>query len=93
MEESDSDYGQMEGTEYFGTSIRLRPSASAGNNGERIVIESILGTTFSVSIAERLSFGGKEAIIPFVTGSASITGRSEFWIALDDPLYKGFILR
>jgi trans-L-3-hydroxyproline dehydratase len=61
--------------------------------GERIVIESILGTTFSGQVVQETTFGPHPAVIPEVEGAAFITGRSEFWIDPDDPLREGFILR
>ncbi len=61
--------------------------------GERIVVESILGTTFSGLVVEQTTFGPHPAVIPEVAGAAYITGRSEFWIDPDDPLREGFILR
>jgi len=39
------------------------------------------------------AFGEFAAVIPEVEGSAYMTGRNEFWIAPDDPLKEGFILR
>jgi trans-L-3-hydroxyproline dehydratase len=61
--------------------------------GEGMVIESIIGSRFTVLILEETSFGTYPAVIPEVEGSASITGRHEFLIDPDDPLRDGFILR
>ena len=61
--------------------------------GQTITIESILGTCFDVSIIETVPFGGFEAIIPEVTGSAFIVGENRFYFAPDDPLKNGFIFR
>jgi len=61
--------------------------------GKTIVIESILGTTFSVSAEREVEFGGKTAVIPHVTGSAHIIGQAEWWIDPNDPLREGFFLR
>ncbi len=61
--------------------------------GEKITIESILGTTMDVVVTEECSFGPHEAIIPEVTGEAWITGRNEFWFDPSDPLKEGFIFR
>jgi trans-L-3-hydroxyproline dehydratase len=60
---------------------------------EPIVVESILGTTFSAEVISTTAFGPFEAVIPRVTGSAFITGRNEFLLDPDDPLKDGFILR
>jgi proline racemase len=60
---------------------------------ERVTIESILGSTMSVEVVELTRFGPYDAVIPEVTGTASITGRHEFYFDPEDPFQKGFILR
>ena len=60
---------------------------------ERIVIESILGSTMSVTVVETTNFGSHDAVIPEVSGTASITGRNEFYFDPEDPLRAGFIFR
>ena len=60
---------------------------------ETIVIESILGTTFSVRVADRTRVGQYDAVIPEVEGTAHITGKHEFCIDPQDPLVRGFFLR
>jgi proline racemase len=60
---------------------------------EPIVVESILGTTFTGRIVETTAFGPYRAIIPEVEGTAHITGRHEFLVDPGDPLRDGFILR
>ena len=61
--------------------------------GQVITIESILGTTMEVEALEKTTFGGFEAIIPEVTGSASLTGKHTFYIDPGDPLKEGFLFR
>jgi len=61
--------------------------------GERFTVESILGTVMTGSVREMLRFGPHDAVVPEITGSAHITGRSEWWIDPDDPLGQGFLLR
>ena len=61
--------------------------------GERLMIESILGTRMTVQAAQTVKFGPFDAVIPEVGGSASITGRNEFYFDPEDPLCGGFILR
>jgi len=61
--------------------------------GESLVIESIIGSRFTVGIAETTRFGPYPAVIPEVEGRAFITGRHVFCIDPDDPLRHGFILR
>jgi len=60
---------------------------------EEITIESILGTTMTVQVAARTTFGPFAAVIPEVSGTAHFTGRHEFWFDPDDPLGRGFIFR
>jgi proline racemase len=61
--------------------------------GRPFVVESILGTCFTGCIEATTRVGPYDAVIPKVTGSASITGRNEFLIDPSDPLRYGFILR
>ena len=60
---------------------------------ERVSIESILGSTMSVQVVEVTKFGPYDAVIPEVSGTASIIGRNEFYFDPDDPFRKGFIFR
>ena len=59
---------------------------------EPLVIESVIGTTFTGRVVREVVFGPYQAIIPEVEGSAHITGRHEFLIDPDDPLKHGFII-
>ena len=61
--------------------------------GESIMIESIIGSTFSVKVEETTVFGQYNAVIPEVTGNAFITGKNKLWINPNDPLKDGFVLR
>ena len=56
------------------------------------VIESILGTTFTGKIVDRLTFHGIPAIIPEIKGNAYLIGKHEFVIDPKDPLQAGFRL-
>lgn len=78
-----------------GVSARAALHYAAGEIGlnERITIESILGSTMSVKVAGVTTFGPHDAIIPEVSGTASITGRHDFYFDPEDPLRTGFILR
>ena len=60
---------------------------------ERVTIESILGSTMSVEVVEVTKFGQYDAVIPEVSGTASIVGRNEFYFDPTDPYSNGFILR
>jgi trans-L-3-hydroxyproline dehydratase len=59
----------------------------------RVTIESILGSTMSVEVVGMTKFGPHDAVIPEVSGTASITGRNEFYFDPDDQFRKGFIFR
>ena len=54
------------------------------------VHESIIGTTFSAQVVDRLSVGEFPAIVPELSGSAWITGEHTFLVDPDDPLSAGF---
>lgn len=60
---------------------------------EPVTIESILGSTMSVRVVSTTKFGPHDAIIPEVSGTASITGRNEFYFDPEDPFRAGFIFR
>ena len=61
--------------------------------GEKITIESILGTTMDVCILKTEQYGPHKAIIPEVSGKSYFTGKNEFWFDPEDPLNRGFIFR
>ena len=63
------------------------------NPGEKMEIESILGTSMEVELAELTTFGPYRAVIPRVSGTASFTGSNHFYFDPGDPLKEGFILR
>jgi len=60
---------------------------------QEIYIESILGSLMSVRIDQIVNYHGLQAIIPEVSGTASITGRNEFYFDPEDPFREGFIFR
>jgi len=60
---------------------------------EEITIESILGSTMTVKVVEPCEYGSHQAVIPEVSGTASITGQNEFYFDPNDPLKDGFIFR
>jgi len=78
-----------------GVSARMAIQYAQGTMkiGDSMKIESILGSTFVGSIKETVDYGGLEAIIPNVAGTAFITGQHEFIIDPQDPMKDGFILR
>lgn len=80
-----------------GTGVSARAALLYANReiglNEPIVIESILGTTFTVEVVEEVRLGDHDAVIPKVTGSAFLTGENEFLIDPEDPLAGGFLVR
>ncbi|HYV11490.1 MAG TPA: proline racemase family protein, partial [Pyrinomonadaceae bacterium] len=78
-----------------GVSARAALHFAKGELGlnERVTIESILGSTMSVEVVEVTKFGPYDAVIPEVSGTASITGRNEFYFEPADPFRNGFIFR
>ena len=58
-----------------------------------MVIEGILGTTFTGEVVEETMFGPYAAVVPQVTGTAYIVGRNELLIDPGDSLGEGFLLR
>ncbi len=78
-----------------GVSGRVAIHHARGEVGvnQPIVIESVIGTTFSARVAQTTTFGPYAAIIPEIEGRAFITGLHEFLIDPNDPLKEGFILR
>lgn len=61
--------------------------------GETITVESLIGTQFQGAVNEITQVGTLAAIVPEVSGTAHIVGRSEFYIDPDDPLADGFLIR
>jgi trans-L-3-hydroxyproline dehydratase len=78
-----------------GVSARLALHHARGDLavGEDFVVESVLGTTFGGRVVGATRVGPHDAVIPRVSGSAHITGRSEWVLDPDDPLRDGFLLR
>jgi proline racemase len=78
-----------------GVSARAALHYAKGELGlnEKVAIESIVGSTMSVEVVELTKYGDYEAVIPEVSGTASITGKSEFYFDPQDEFREGFILR
>jgi len=78
-----------------GVSGRLAIHHARGEIGlnQPIVIESIIGSSFTGRVVGTTTFGPHPAVIPEVEGRAFIVGRNEFLIDPNDPLKHGFILR
>ena len=56
------------------------------------VHESIVGSTFSARVVDRTTVGDIPAIVPELSGTASITGEHTFIVEKDDLFKKGFRL-
>lgn len=78
-----------------GVSARLALHFAKGDIGiqQPLVIESIIGTTFTGRVLNQTTYGPHAAIVPEVEGTSYITGKHEFLIDPCDPLKNGFILR
>ncbi|MBD3223268.1 MAG: proline racemase, partial [Caldithrix sp.] len=61
--------------------------------GERLTIDSIIGTTFSGSIQSVVNAGPYEAVVPEIQGTAFITGTHDFMVDPNDTVHRGFVLR
>jgi trans-L-3-hydroxyproline dehydratase len=80
-----------------GTGVSGRAAVHHARNelevGERITIESIIGTTFDVEVVRECQVGHLSGVVPRVTGTAFVTGRHEFLLDPSDPLIEGVFLR
>ncbi len=75
-----------------GTSAKLAHlhAKNAIQIGEDFLYESFLGTVFRGRILETCTVGPYAAVIPQITGSASITGQATYLIDAADPVKYGF---
>ncbi|NEZ46040.1 proline racemase [Clostridium niameyense] len=78
-----------------GTSAKMALLYAEGKMkvGEEIINESIICTKFKGKILEKTKVGEYDAIIPEITGSAYVTGFSQFLVDPDDPVKYGFVLK
>lgn len=78
-----------------GTSAKLADLYAKGELkiGDSIINESIICTKFVGKILSGTKVGEFDAIVPEITGSAYITGFSQYLIDLEDPVKYGFILK
>ena len=60
--------------------------------GSRFTSQGLLGLSFTGRIAGVTQVEGRTAILPEVTGTAYLTGTSQFWFDPDDPLRAGYLL-
>jgi proline racemase len=78
-----------------GTAGRVAQLFSQGKlaMGQTLINESIVGTAFEGRVLEKTRVADFPAVIPEVSGRASITGYHTFVVDVDDPLPNGFFLR
>ncbi len=74
-----------------GTSAKLAVLHAKGElaEGQWFRSESVLGTAFRARIVGRTKVGRFDAVVPEITGSAWITGRTEFLLDPTDPCVYG----
>jgi proline racemase len=60
--------------------------------GDSMVSEGLLGLSFLGRIIGETIVANRPAILPEITGTAHITGTSQFFFDPDDPLRDGFLL-
>lgn len=77
-----------------GTSARLAVLHAAGELGvgEEFVNSGVIGTVYRARISATTTVAGTPAVVPEITGSAWLTGRSELWVDPTDPVAAGFLL-
>ena len=78
-----------------GTCARLAVLADDGRlpAGAALRHDSIVGSTFTGTVLDKVEVDGREAVLPQVTGTAYRTGEHVFTIDPHDPLVPGFVLR
>ncbi|WP_043497141.1 proline racemase family protein [Georgenia sp. SUBG003] len=78
-----------------GTSARLPLLVEDGllGAGETLTHDSIVGTRFTARVRESVDVVGRSAVVPEVTGRASMTGEHRFVLRDDDEVGTGFVLR
>ena len=62
-------------------------------DGERWTNESLIGTTMSARVLERITFHGRPAVIPEVSGTANFLGTATWVIDPADEVAQGFLVR
>lgn len=79
-----------------GTGVSARLALMYAKNeigiGEKITVESVIGTRFTGLVRAETTVGSYESIIPEVSGRATIIGKHEFILDPDDDIQDGFIL-
>jgi proline racemase len=60
--------------------------------GDRYTSRGLLGLAFTGRIAAETTVGGRPAILPELTGTAYLTGTSQFFFDPEDPVRDGYLL-
>jgi proline racemase len=60
--------------------------------GDRRVSRSIIGGEFRAEVIGETEIGGRMAVLPRITGSGYVFGRSELRVSDDDPFKSGVVL-
>jgi proline racemase len=78
-----------------GTSARAALLAASGrlDDGRVFTHESIVGTSFTARITDRVRADGRDAVVTEVVGQAFRTGEHRFVLDPRDPVGTGFVLR
>ena len=78
-----------------GTAGRTAILAARGllADGESWTNESLIGTTMSARVLERLTFHGRPAVIPEVSGTAHLLGTAAWTLDPTDAVGGGFLVR
>lgn len=78
-----------------GTAARVATLVDEGRMGidDVLVHDSIVGSTFTASIASETRCGARRAVVPVIRGTAFRTGEHRFVVDPDDDLVPGFVLR
>jgi len=77
-----------------GTSARMAQWAARGDLrvGDEFVHESIIGSLFRGRVEGTAEVGGRDAIIPSISGWARVTGFNTIFIDDRDPFAHGFVV-
>lgn len=70
--------------------VALRAADGTLSLGEEFAVEIIIGSTFTGWYEKERTYGGFEAVVPVVRGTAHVTGKQRFVM---DPFKNGFLLR
>jgi len=73
--------------------LAIRHTKDEIDDGDELVVDSIIGSRFRGTISGHTTMGENDAVSPMITGSAHITGSSDFAIDPEDPFGDGFYVQ